>query len=63
MKKNSHPEAKVFNIIFNLKINPYHEKITRAEFNSSFFYIAPGIDFEPLMRFSHMCDTFDEVLE
>jgi hypothetical protein len=48
------------------------KKITKEEFNSSFFYIAPGLDFEPLMRFSHMCDTFiyanlyytfDEVLE
>lgn len=48
------------------------KKITKEEFASCFYYIAPGFDFEPLMRFSHLCDnfiyanlfyTFDEVLE
>ena len=34
------------------------KKITKEEFASCFYYIAPGLDFEPLMRFSHICDTF-----
>lgn len=33
-------------------------KISSTIFSKSFYYIAPGFDFEPLMRFSHLCDTF-----
>lgn len=32
--------------------------ISFKEFPNSFFYIAPGFDFEPLWRMSHLCDTF-----
>jgi hypothetical protein len=31
---------------------------TPKVFSKSFFYIAPGLDFEPLIRFSHLTDTF-----
>jgi hypothetical protein len=31
---------------------------TPKMFSKSFFYIAPGLDFEPLIRFSHLTDTF-----
>ena len=32
--------------------------ITHDVFSKSFYYIGPGFDFEPLFRFSHLCDTF-----
>ena len=32
--------------------------ITKEIFNNSFYYIGPGFDFEPLSRFSHLCNTF-----
>ncbi|MFP7754445.1 hypothetical protein ACLG6S_07295 [Thermodesulfobacteriota bacterium B35] len=34
------------------------EKITPAVFAKSFFYIGPGYDIEPLLRFTHLTDTF-----
>lgn len=33
-------------------------KITHEQFQESFYYIAPGKDFEPLLRFSHECRCF-----
>jgi hypothetical protein len=32
--------------------------ITKEEFKDSFYYIAPGFDFEPLRRFSNLCTHF-----
>ena len=32
--------------------------ISKELFSESFYYIAPGFDFEPLFRFSHLCNTF-----
>lgn len=32
--------------------------ISFKSFPNSLFYIAPGFDFEPLWRMSHLCDTF-----
>ena len=42
-------------IKFNLNNN---YMITKEIFNNSFYYIGPGFDFEPLSRFSHLCNTF-----
>ena len=33
-------------------------KITHSEFANSCYYIGAGKDIEPLLRFSHLCDTF-----
>jgi hypothetical protein len=33
-------------------------KIQPQEFKDSFYYIAPGKDFEPLLRFSHLCKNY-----
>ena len=30
----------------------------REELQRSFFYPACGLDLQPLLRFSHLCDTF-----
>ncbi len=33
-------------------------KLDRLTFERSFFYIGPGYDIQPLLRFTHLCDTF-----
>jgi len=33
-------------------------KIPCSSFENSFFYIGPGKDFEPLLRFSHLCTNY-----
>jgi hypothetical protein len=35
---------------------PFH--IDTKAFDRSFFYIGPGFDIQPLLRFTHVCDTF-----
>jgi hypothetical protein len=35
---------------------PFH--IDTKAFERSFFYIGPGFDIQPLLRFTHVCDTF-----
>ena len=32
--------------------------IDHQTFERSFFYIGPGFDIQPLLRFTHLCDTF-----
>lgn len=50
---------KQLNFMENLNIQHNKLPIIRKEtFNNSLYYIAPGFDFEPLYRFSNICNHF-----
>ncbi len=36
----------------------FEDYLSFEKFPNSLYYIAPGFDFEPLWRMSHLCDTF-----